>query len=402
MPLLDADARLLRDHGIVREQWQSVGEYIAYVRSEQERGGWNIPGPLNLIDEEEVNEEQDDLVVENETDARILEERAQQHLSQYRRYFYRMDFSLELPYEDDTVWLAYARPYPYSQVIAHMFQVEEKLAAFPGCTIAEGGAEGDDDGGFSLKITHPNFVYERDLLCKTISGLPVPKIYLTACNKPAVKPHLPWAKREAIFVTARVHPGETNASTVFEGFFDRLTDNADRSLVLANYVLRLIPCMNPDGVVCGNYRSSLAGVDLNRQWILPSLEMHPEVFHTKSLMHLVANVQGRKILIYCDIHCHSKKVNSFLYGCNVKEEGASFSTWTQVRLLPRLLARRSMYFNLPSCRFAVESCKLGTARVVVWKEFQVMNSFTLENSFYGYDHGPETKIFEQEGYRELG
>ena len=211
------------------------------------------------------------------------------------------------------------------------------------------------------------------------------------------------SRRKTIIVTARVHPGETNASTVFEGFLDQLTENAEHSAVLANFIVRLVPCMNPDGVVCGNYRSSLAGVDLNRQWILPSKELHPEVYHTKALMHQITKVENKKILIYCDIHCHSKKKNSFLYGCNIAGEGAAFSTWTQVRLLPRLLAHRSKYISLPSCRFGVEACKVGTARVVVWKEFQVMNSFTLENSFYGYDYGlPMTKRYTQDIYREIG
>ena len=201
------------------------------------------------------------------------------------------------------------------------------------------------------------------------------------------------SRRKTIFVTARVHPGETNASTVFEGFLDQLIHRAEVSPVLANFVVRMVPCMNPDGVVCGNYRSSLAGVDLNRKWILPSKGLHPEVYYTKALMHHITNVEHKKILIYCDIHCHSKKKNSFLYGCNTAAEGAPFSTWTQVRLLPRLLARRSQFISLPSCRFGVEACKLGTARVVVWKDFRVMNSFTLENSFYGYDYGPETRTY---------
>lgn len=110
-------------------------------------------------------------------------------------------------------------------------------------------------------------------------------------------------------------------------------------------------------------------------------------------MHRITKVEQKKILIYCDIHCHSKKKNSFLYGCNTAGENAPFSTWTQVRLLPRLLARRSKYISLPSCKFGIDQCKLGTARVVVWKEFKVMNSFTLENSFFGYDHGPETRVY---------
>ena len=104
-------------------------------------------------------------------------------------------------------------------------------------------------------------------------------------------------------------------------------------------------------------------------------------------MSKITRVEHKKILIYCDIHCHSKKKNSFLYGCNTAAEGAPFSTWTHVRLLPRLLAKRSKYIRLASCLFGIEACKVGTARVVVWKEFKVMNSFTLENSFYGYEYG---------------
>lgn len=44
-------------------------------------------------------------------------------------------------------------------------------------------------------------------------------------------------------------------------------------------------------------------------------------------------------------------------------------------------------FNIRDSNFKVSKDKLGTARVVVWKEFKVTNSFTLENSFYGYDFG---------------
>lgn len=93
-------------------------------------------------------------------------------------------------------------------------------------------------------------------------------------------------------MTARVHPGETNASSVFEGFLNSLIEQAEYSPVLTNYVVRLVPCMNPDGVVCGNYRSSVAGVDLNRQWILPSRELHPEVFYTKSLMNQINKIEN--------------------------------------------------------------------------------------------------------------
>lgn len=48
-----------------------------------------------------------------------------------KRYFYQMNFEIEFPYRDDTVYLAYSRPYPYSQIIAHMFKAEEQLSNLP-------------------------------------------------------------------------------------------------------------------------------------------------------------------------------------------------------------------------------------------------------------------------------
>lgn len=36
------------------------------------------------------------------------------------------------------------------------------------------------------------------------------------------------------------------------------------------YVFKVVPMLNPDGVVLGNHRCGVAGLDLNRQWIDPS------------------------------------------------------------------------------------------------------------------------------------
>lgn len=81
-----------------------------------------------------------------------------------------------------------------------------------------------------------------------------------------------------------MHPGETNSNLVFDGLFKYLISIDGVNNLLSNYVFKLIPCMNPDGNVCGNYRSSLAGVDLNRQWIVPNKDIHPEVFHVKDML----------------------------------------------------------------------------------------------------------------------
>ena len=72
----------------------------------------------------------------------------------------------------------------------------------------------NDKNDFSLKIFKRGIIYDRRLLCRTICGLPVPHIYITSSTNVVQDVR----KRKTIIVTARVHPGETNASSVYEGF----------------------------------------------------------------------------------------------------------------------------------------------------------------------------------------
>mmetsp|Transcript_5071 Transcript_5071/g.7655 ORF Transcript_5071/g.7655 Transcript_5071/m.7655 type:complete len:234 (+) Transcript_5071:3048-3749(+) len=139
--------------------------------------------------------------------------------------------------------------------------------------------------------------------------------------------------------------------------------------------------INPDGVVIGNSRSSLAGVDLNRRWCTPNATMHPEIFFLKNSMKLTAE-ESAGITIFCDLHGHNKQPNSFFYGCN-KAPNEGLLSWTKTRLLPKIFASYEPIFDFSLCRFSQEKTKYNTARVVVWNEFKVTNSFTLETSMHG-------------------
>lgn len=72
--------------------------------------------------------------------------------------------------------------------------------------------------------------------------------------------------------------------------------------------------LNPDGVIVGNYRCSLAGHDLNRQWKDPKQVLFPEIYATKMMIR--RTLENRKIALFCDFHGHSRKKNIFIYGCN--------------------------------------------------------------------------------------
>lgn len=89
-----------------------------------------------------------------------------------------------------------------------------------------------------------------------------------------------------------------------------------------HFVIRIVPFLNPDGVIYGNYRCSLLGCDLNRKWDKPNRLLHPTIFYSKQLirhMHM-----ERKVTLFCDLHGHSRKKNAFFYGCcfkNYEAEG---------------------------------------------------------------------------------
>ncbi|KAH8071529.1 hypothetical protein JL720_11413 [Aureococcus anophagefferens] len=64
------------------------------------------------------------------------------------------------------------------------------------------------------------------------------------------------------------------------------------------FVFKIVPMMNPDGVINGNYRSSLAGEDLNRRYASPSATLQPTVHAVKQL--LKATHEARGVIFYCD------------------------------------------------------------------------------------------------------
>jgi murein tripeptide amidase MpaA len=73
------------------------------------------------------------------------------------------------------------------------------------------------------------------------------------------------AERPAVILSGRVHPGESNASWIMEGLLDFVTsDDAIAKELRERFVFKIVPMLNPDGVIVGNYRCSLSGFDLNR------------------------------------------------------------------------------------------------------------------------------------------
>ena len=73
------------------------------------------------------------------------------------------------------------------------------------------------------------------------------------------------------------------------------------------------------------------------------------------------------------------------------------------KVLPKLLDERTQMFRFYSCKFRIEKNKVRTSRVVLFREFGIMNCFTLEVSFHGFiDTDRTTKELTTESLQEMG
>jgi hypothetical protein len=129
-------------------------------------------------------------------------------------------------------------------------------------------------------------ILHRSILCHTLSGNPVPLLTITDfTSSPAA-----LALRPYIVLSARVHPGETNASWMMRGVIDLLTSSAPLAVELRRRVVfKIVPFLNPDGVINGNHRTNLAGYDLNRHWTTPDPNRAPTIWHLRALILAIQN-----------------------------------------------------------------------------------------------------------------
>ncbi|KAI4580149.1 hypothetical protein MJT46_001517 [Ovis ammon polii x Ovis aries] len=244
------------------------------------------------------------------------------------------------------------------------------------------------------------------------------------------------AEQKVVFITGRVHPGETPSSFVCqapspaffhlpdEGSATLFTEGAETDLqgvdcvsqkeevysphltdedpgiidflisqhpvarVLREHlVFKIAPMLNPDGVYLGNYRCSLMGFDLNRHWLDPSPWAHPTLHGVKQLIIQMYNDPKTSLEFYIDIHAHSTMMNGFMYG-NIFEDEERFQ---RQAVFPKLLCQNAEDFSYSSTSFNRDAVKAGTGRRFLGGLLDHTSyCYTLEVSFYSYIIGGTT------------
>ncbi|GAB1607612.1 cytosolic carboxypeptidase 6-like, partial [Argonauta hians] len=167
-----------------------------------------------------------------------------------RNYVMSFLFSFDKP--DEVYQFSYCFPYTYTNLQSYLNSMEK---------------------------LHPD-IFSRQLLCLSVQNRRLDVVTITNAENLS-NPQ----KQKMVFITARVHPGETPSSFVCQGLIDFLLSNHTIAKCLRKHIVfKIVPMLNPDGVFVGNYRCSLMGFDLNRHWLEPSPWIHPTLYATKNLL----------------------------------------------------------------------------------------------------------------------
>ena len=290
-----------------------------------------------------------------------------------KEYYYTLSFNYTFQFDNDEVFFANCIPYTYTDLTR-------------------------DLNIFTKNENDKYIFYDRRKLCSTIVGNDVEyftinstSIYQSANNNTSIS-----KSKNGVVLFGRQHPSETVGSWTIKGAIDFLMGESDEANYLRdNFIFKIIPMINVDGVVCGNTRTSLSGCDLNRRWSNPNILLHPEIFYAKELI----NDFCKRINIECivDFHGHFGAFNSFFYA-NHKEDNFS-----SCKFFPFTCAKKSKVIQFEKSKFQMPKYKKGTGRINLFKELNVENVVTLETSYFGCNSGGYTnKYFTIETLQEIG
>ena len=97
---------------------------------------------------------------------------------------------------------------------------------------------------------------------------------------------LKFTNKKVIFLTSRVHPGETPGSHSLNGLLNLVGDlqSEQAKTLRRHFVFKILPMLNPDGVARGYYRLDTKAQNLNRFYVDASKELHPTIYAFKKLI----------------------------------------------------------------------------------------------------------------------
>lgn len=151
----------------------------------------------------------------------------------------------------------------------------------------------------------------------------------------------------------------------------------------------IVPMLNPDGVIAGNFRTSYSGKDLNRQFNKLNKYIFPEITALCEFCQTIRRSYHRGIDFYFDFHGHSAKKNLFCYG---PEHPTNKIFFFKSRALAKIIEKMSPIFSYRKSIFTISESKKTTGRAYMLRNLKIPMTFTFEISNGIYENEKKTDI----------
>ena len=267
-----------------------------------------------------------------------------------------LSFQYDCKYSDDLIFIAANLPYSYTKMLKFIDHVE-KIAKL-----------------------NSSLYLKRETIALSISSNQCPVLTLTwKRDKKKLKNK---GRKKIIGVIARQHPSETVSSFVMEGFINSLImlNNESSLELLQNYIFKIVPMVNIDGVIYGNSRCDLSGTDINRKWTRnPNKFVYPIIAGIRNMFNRL-KMEEYEFDYFLDLHGHSRQYGAFIYGCRTYDE-------MEYKELSWIMGKLNTKFVFDYCSFGLSAYKRETARGIMSEMNFRKRALTLETSFYGYRAG---------------
>ena len=268
----------------------------------------------------------------------------------------------------DITYFAYSYPYSFTQITQKLDELQAKMINRKNVYFHRETLTYSREGRKQEMVTVSSFdgVNEDGEREEHI-----PHLFPESDGNPEDRP-LRFYDKKVVLISSRVHPGEVGASHMFNGFLDVLMDanNPQSRDILKNFVLKIVPCMTPDGVYRGYYRLDTQGMNLNRYYLDPSPELYPTTYAVKGVLKQMASYET--LFMYVDFHAHASKKGMFMFGNSLKGDDQVDNV-----LLARLMSLNCLNFDMTECSFSDKimtkkdkkgDSREGTGRVAVYKD----------------------------------
>ncbi|XP_018795210.1 PREDICTED: cytosolic carboxypeptidase 6 isoform X2 [Bactrocera latifrons] len=288
---------------------------------------------------------------------------------------YVLSFAFSFDKEDDVYQFAVAPPYSYSRLQSYLNVIDARQ-------------------------TEQRFV--RSVLTKSVQKRNLDLLTIDHVTAKTKASRLDRGFIRIIVILCRVHPGDAPASFMCQGFIEFITSNHPIAVVLRdNFVFKIVPMVNPDGVFLGNNRCNLIGQDLNRTWHVATEFSHPTLYAVRNMLKELDNSDIYQIDFVIDLHANPSLHGCFIYG-NTYED-----VYRHERHLvfPRLFAANAPDYVAENTMYNADEKKVGCARRYFCERLSdTVNAYTVEVSMSGHylKDGKTVALYNEDGYYRCG